>query len=129
MLDKLLFTSSITRQLSRALIGKESIHLMGFSQGGIIASNVALSLGMRGHQNIINKLTVGSTQISQIRVAVSGAIAGGLRFSNESIRYGSGSHWDFSGFLGPDLRYKYFLGGAVGLTILPVGIKNHEYPF
>jgi len=128
-LGKLTFTSSLSRQISNRLIGLNGIHLAGFSQGGIIAANVALNLGLSDHRTVLSSLTVGSSQISQLRAVVTGAIGGGLQFSNKTLVYGTGSAWDFSGFLAPNLNPKYFLGGAVGTAALPVGIQNHYWPY
>ncbi len=125
--DKLTFTSSVSRQLGRSLSGLSNISLSGFSQGGIIASNTTLQLGLMDQRNVVSQLRVGSTQISQIRVLLSGGIGAGL--SRGQITYGAGSMWDFSNFLGPNLNLKYFAGGAVGTAFLPfVGMPNHHPP-
>ncbi|HSA31334.1 MAG TPA: RHS repeat-associated core domain-containing protein [Candidatus Omnitrophota bacterium] len=124
-LGKFTFTSSVSRQISNRLIGLKGIHLAGFSQGGIIASNVALNLGLRDQRNVLSSLTVGSSQVSQIRTFVSGAIGG---LNSRHVLYKTGM-WDFSGFLAPNLNPKHFLGGAVGTAVLPVGIQNHYWPY
>lgn len=126
--SKMFFTGSIERQLSGSLAGLSGIGLSGFSQGGIIASNTALGLGLTDQRNVLKALTVNSTQVSQIRVGISGAIGGGLRFANKSLTYGTGSWLDFSNALGPNLRPNYFIGGVLGLTVLPVGISHHYLP-
>jgi RHS repeat-associated protein len=126
--SKMFFTGSIERQIAGSLNGLTNIGLSGFSQGGIIASNAALGLGLSDQRDVINQLTVNSTQVSQIRVGISGAISGGLKFSDRGIIYGTGSRLDFSNALGPNLRPSYFLGGVLGLTALPVGIANHYWP-
>lgn len=126
VLSKIFFTGSLEREISTSLSGLTNITLQGFSQGGIIASNVALAMGLKDQRNVISQLNVVSTQISQVRVAISGAVGGGLSFGKETITYGAKSIFDFSNALGPDLRPHYFLGGTLGLTIMPVGIANHR---
>ena len=111
-----------------SLNGISDIALSGFSQGGIIASNVALGLGLKDQRNVINQLKVVSTQVSQIRVAVSGAVGGGLSWGGKTIIYSSGSPLDFSNALEPNINPVYFLGGVAGLAALPVGVSNHRWP-
>ena len=93
----------------------------------MIASNTALALGLKDQRNVISQLRVYSTQISQARVAVSGAIGGGLTWQ-KTVMYGVGSAWDFSNALGPNMG-PAFLSGVVGLSALPViGVPNHRLP-
>ncbi|MFA6378972.1 MAG: hypothetical protein WCX16_04225, partial [Candidatus Omnitrophota bacterium] len=122
-LDKATFTSSISRQLGGQLSGLSNISLSGFSQGGMIASNTSIGLGLQGQRHVLSQLRVDSTQISQIRVWFSGAIGSGL--SRVQITYGTGSMFDFSNFLGPNLNPVNFSGGTLGVAILPFGIVHH----
>jgi len=126
--EKLTFTGSVERQLMGGLSGLSGIQLAGFSQGGIIASNAALGLGLLDQRSVLSQLTVGSTQVNQIRVALSGAIGGGLSFGNKTITYGTGSMWDFSNALGLNINPKNLLGGSIGLGIAPFGISQHRWP-
>ncbi len=124
-LGKLTFTSSMSRQLSNRLVGLNGIRLSGFSQGGIIASNVALNLGLRDQRQVLSSLTVGSTQVSQVRVLFSGATAG---LNSKHVLYKTGM-WDFSAFLGPHLNPRNFAAGSIGTAVLPLGIENHYWPY
>ncbi len=125
LLGKLTFTSSISRQVANSISELHEVTLSGFSQGGIIASNAALNLGLRGQRDVLKHLTVGSTQVSQARVLLSGAIGG---LDSKHILYKTGV-WDFSNFLAPNLNLDSFTGGVVGTAILPVGIQNHYWPY
>ncbi len=125
LLDKVAFTSSVSRQLGQSLSGLSNISLSGFSQGGMIASNTALQLGLLNQRSVISHLNVASSQISQVRVLLSGAAAG---LPRAQITYGAGSVFDFSNFLGPNMNPKYFAGGAIGAGIFPVGASHHYYP-
>jgi hypothetical protein len=125
LFSKVFFTGSVERQLSTSLTGLTDITLKGFSQGGIIASNVALSLGLTDQRHVLSQLTVGSTQISQVRFAISGAIGG---LDSRHLLYKTGM-WDFSAFLAPHLNPINFSGGIAGAAILPVGIQNHYWPY
>lgn len=64
------------------------------------------------------------TQISQVRVYLSGAIGGGLGAPN--ITYTYGNVFDFSNALGPNLWPPALIGGSVGLGLLPLGVGSHH---
>ena len=118
-LQKLFFTSSIDRQLARALAGHKNIVLAGHSQGAIIASNALVNLGLRGQRNVVTDASFHNTQISAPRAYLSAAFAG-----SHAI-YGS-RYFDFSNALGPNLTDPLkFLSGIPGLLYLPYGVKHH----
>lgn len=121
-LQKLTFTSSLDRQLSRALAGRKEIILSGHSQGGIIIGNTMLNLGLRDQRDIVSEAIFFNTQISEPRARISAAMAG---VQGKHVAYHS-RHFDFSNALGPNFTDPpKLLTGAVGLMYLPLGMKHH----
>ena len=121
LLQKMLFTSSIDRQLAGELVGHKGIVLTGHSQGAIIAANTVLNLGLSGNAGVVKRIDYRNTQITQFRAYVS-AVIGGVNKAN--ITYGS-RYFDFSNALGPNLQPSKFVSGLIGLTYLPLGMDHH----
>jgi len=120
-LQKLTFTSSFSRQLARDLSGHKGVTLAGHSQGGIIAGNTLLNLGIRDQRNVIEQAVFRNTQISRTRANLSGAMAG---LNSKHVFYGS-RYFDPSNVGGPNLSEPLkFLSGIPGLY-LPFGVEHH----
>ncbi len=109
-LAKLLFTDSVSRQIANKMLGLRNIQIVGYSQGGIIAGNVMMNLGLRDQRTIINRAGFMSTQISQARMFLSAALAG---IQSSGVRH-STHVFDFSNVLGPHMNPVYFVGGLAG---------------
>lgn len=121
-LGKLFFTSSVDRQLAKALVGHKNITLSGHSQGAIIAANTLVNLGLRNERSVVRTAIFHNTQITSTRAYLSAALAG---INAPNITYGS-RYFDFSNALGPNLREPMkFISGLAGLTYLPLGMENH----
>ena len=120
-LQKLFFTSSFDRQLARDLSGHKGITLAGHSQGGIIAANTLLNLGIRGQRDVVEKTIFYNTQISAPRAYLSSAMAG---VNSKFVTYGS-RYFDPSNVAGPNITEPLkFLSGIPGLY-LPFGVDHH----
>lgn len=120
-LQKLFFTSSVDRQLAKALAGHKGIVLSGHSQGAIIAANALVNLGLRGQRNVVTDAMFYNTQISSQRAYLSAGLGG---INGRHVTYGT-RYFDPSNVAGLNVTDPLkFLSGIPGLY-LPFGVAHH----